>query len=153
MHSMFLLIKKEKKRTCPWLVSCWVNVLLFFSCSVFSFYSSKREKTRKIHPCCIHSVTHIMYSFVLYHGKLTVFELTLLWKPWNCTYSDLSKRRHVHTGWEKKEKGSCIGLMTKLNSNDSLQILKDKGVLRLQFVLSFGRVRKSAFDILRLHWP
>lgn len=67
MHDMFWLILKIN---CPLLVSCLVNVLLFYRSLLynrFSFFFSFGDlrKRKEKQPCCIHSVIHIMYSFVL----------------------------------------------------------------------------------------
>lgn len=44
--------------------------------------------------------------------------------------------------------------MTKLKVTMAFKFLsKRQGCARIEFVLSFGRIRKSAFDISRLHWP
>lgn len=119
----------------------------FSSCSVSFFLILQKEKRQERQPRCIHAVTHIMYSFVSWHKQWTVSDLT----PPTTLEMHLSRpsqRFRVYAGFTK---GHASVEPLKLNATQNLS-REDKGrAENWKFVLSFGRIRKSAFDISRPH--
>lgn len=147
-------------------------MLLFFSCSVFFFLffsptlqkrgKKTRKKTTMLHTSC--NTYHVQFGFLKNTVKCrTVTELDSSLNPDNALALIFLKDATFTQGLNKI---SHIGSMAKLRVTTTAAAAataflnffqKDKGVLRIQFVLSFGRRRrrrrrKSAFDIRPLAW-
>lgn len=110
-----------------------------------------------LHTSC--NTYHVQFGF-LKHGQMQNTELDSSLNPDNALALIFLKEAKFTQGLNKI---SHIGSMAKLRATTTatafLKIFfqKDKGVLRIQFVLSFGRRRgrrrrKSAFDIRPLAW-